>query len=296
MFEKFYTIVIIPRKTSAIKKIRIPIVGMIVGVLTILGLIVAWSWMVYDYFSIRSQLIGIEQAESSFEEERRQIEEFTKRYESIQMHFEHLQSLNYKLRLFTSPEGDRGNRRGAVTEEERAAQKKLVDSKGILAVISSNADELNADLSGERIRFGNLTEFFSANECPLNRVPRGWPVKGLLMSEYGVHADPITTQIVSNHGISIATSNDAAVRSTASGLVLYAGKDNDFDNLLTLDHGNGYITRYGYVGNIGVEEGELVKKGDVIARMEGTEESIGPRLYYEVTLNHVTRNPIDYME
>ena len=116
------------------------------------------------------------------------------------------------------------------------------------------------------------------------------------MNEYGVRTDPVTNQMISNYGISIVTSNNAPVHSTASGLVLYAGKDENFDNLLTLDHGNGYITRYGYLGTIEAEAGDLVEKGDVIAQMSNTEQAAGSHLYYEVSLNHITQNPIKYIE
>ena len=296
MFKKYFTIILIPQKTSVIRKIRIPTFGIVIGTFMILALILAWAGMIYDYFSIRSRLINIEQAKTSFEEKKKQLEEFTEKYKSIQMHFEHLKSLNYKLRLFTSLERDGRKKRTILSEEEKTAQIKLARSDGILAIISSDADEIDVNLNYERFKFSNLARFFSINECPLNRIPQGQPVKGLFMNEYGVRADPITNQIISKHGINIATSNNSPVHSTASGLVLYVGKDSDLKNLLILDHGNGYITRYGYIGNIKVKEGELVKKGDVIARTNSTEESIESHLYYEVTLNHITRNPIRHVK
>ena len=296
MFEKFLTIVVIPRKASTVRRFRLPTVMVVIGVLGLIAMVLIWSWMVYDYLSIQSQWMDIGKTELSYRENKRQVAKFNEKYESIQMHLEHLKSLYYKLRLYTSLERGRKEKRHVLAQKEKAAQKARASAEGILSIIASSTDEIDANLGEERVKFDNLTLFFTADECPVNRIPKGWPVKGILMSEYGVPPDPVIGQIISNYGINIATSSSAAVRSTASGLVFYAGKDNDLKKLMTIDHGNGYVTRYGYVGNMEVKEGDFVKKGDVIAHMNHTENAIGSHLYYEVTFCHIAQNPVEYFE
>jgi len=64
--------------------------------------------------------------------------------------------------------------------------------------------------------------------------------------------------------------------------VTYIGRKVDFGNIMSLDHGYGYLTRYGHNSKILVRAGQQVRRGQVIAFVGSTGKSTGPHLHYEV--------------
>jgi murein DD-endopeptidase MepM/ murein hydrolase activator NlpD len=295
LFEKFFTLVIIPQKTSAVKKKRIPAFFVTLVLLLLFGLIAAWMWILVDYLSIRSQLVNIDKLRLNYEENEKQIKVFNEKYNKIQMNFEHLKSLDYKLRSVTSLERDKKNKRQKISDQEKTNQKIKAKQEGILSIIASNGDKIVSNFNDKELKFKNLEDFYSAIRNPLRRVPSQWPSKGLLINGYGVKADSSTNQILSHFGVNIATSINASVRSTADGMVLFIGKDDELINLIIIDHGNGFVTRYGYITNPEVEEGDLVQKNEPIARVANIGTSNDYRLYYEIVFNGITQNPVPYI-
>ena len=57
------------------------------------------------------------------------------------------------------------------------------------------------------------------------------------------------------------------VVSVAAGVVVYAGKRGGYGNMVEINHGGGYITRYGHNEKILVKVGDIVKKGQIISLM-----------------------------
>ena len=64
--------------------------------------------------------------------------------------------------------------------------------------------------------------------------------------------------------------------------------------MIEVNHGYSYRTIYGHLSRTLVREGQAVKRGDLIARSGNTGLSSGPHLHYEVRLNGIPQNPLDY--
>jgi len=80
------------------------------------------------------------------------------------------------------------------------------------------------------------------------------------------------------------------------GVVTFAGKRSGYGNLVEINHGNGYSTRYGHNSKILVNVGQTVKKGQVIAKMGSTGRSTGPHVHFEVLINGHAVNPRKYIQ
>ena len=79
-----------------------------------------------------------------------------------------------------------------------------------------------------------------------------WPADGPVVESFGSGADP--------RGIAIATHAGAAVRSAASGTVLFAGPEpQKYGLLVIVDHGNGWVTAYANLARVVVTQGEAVR-------------------------------------
>ena len=75
----------------------------------------------------------------------------------------------------------------------------------------------------------------------------------------------------------------------------YAGRRSGYGNLVEINHGKGYSTRYGHNKKILVKVGDTVKKGQVISKMGTTGRSTGPHDHFEVLYNGHAVNPIKYI-
>ncbi|TYB31074.1 MAG: M23 family metallopeptidase [Candidatus Mcinerneyibacterium aminivorans] len=124
-------------------------------------------------------------------------------------------------------------------------------------------------------------------------VPTNWPVYGWITSGYGFRHSPMTGEREHHHGIDIAQSVGAEVRSPANGKVIYAGYGKYWGKTILIKHSYGIKTRYAHLQNINVGLGEKVKKGQIIGTVGNTGNSNGPHLHYEV---RVYGSPVDPMK
>lgn len=114
-----------------------------------------------------------------------------------------------------------------------------------------------------------------------------WPTQGVI-SQYFSWYHP---------GIDIANSAMPMDVAADSGRVVYAGWDNTgYGNMVLIDHGNGFRTRYAHLSQIAVISGQSVTRGSVVGRMGNTGHSTGPHTHFEIYLNGVRVNPLSYLK
>ena len=92
-------------------------------------------------------------------------------------------------------------------------------------------------------------------------------------------------------GLDIAVAHGSAVRTAATGKVIFAGVKGGYGNCVIISHGNGLDTLYGHLSAILVKANDMVKVNDVIAKSGNTGRSTGPHLHYEVHKNNTPVNP-----
>ena len=127
-------------------------------------------------------------------------------------------------------------------------------------------------------------------------MPAGRPVnRGWLSSYFGLRTDPFSGRRVHHSGVDFAGKLGSDVVSVAAGVVTFAGKRSGYGNLVEINHGKGYATRYGHNSENLVKVGDTVKKGDVVAKMGTTGRSTGPHVHFEVLYNGRAVNPKKYI-
>jgi murein DD-endopeptidase MepM/ murein hydrolase activator NlpD len=140
-----------------------------------------------------------------------------------------------------------------------------------------------------------LESLFSA----LRHVPLTTPVHGgqfEITSGFGPRIDPFTGRAAFHPGIDFAGPWGSNVAATAPGTVVYAGPHPGYGNLVEIDHGYGFHTRYGHLSAVLVRTGQRVTKGSVVGRLGSTGRSTGPHVHYEVWLASKLRDPAHYIE
>jgi murein DD-endopeptidase MepM/ murein hydrolase activator NlpD len=127
--------------------------------------------------------------------------------------------------------------------------------------------------------------------------PEGRPVTaGYVSSQFGSRTDPFTGRRAFHKGVDFAGREGAEVVAVASGVVIWSGERYGYGQLVEINHGNGYVTRYAHnVDNL-VAVGDTVRRGQVIARMGDTGRATGPNLHFEVLLNDRPVDPLTYVQ
>jgi len=127
--------------------------------------------------------------------------------------------------------------------------------------------------------------------------PEGRPVTaGYVSSQFGNRTDPFTGRHAFHKGVDFAGREGAEVVAVASGVVIWSGERYGYGQLVEINHGNGYVTRYAHnVDNL-VAVGDTVRRGQVIARMGDTGRATGPNLHFEVLLNDKPVDPLKYVQ
>ncbi len=124
----------------------------------------------------------------------------------------------------------------------------------------------------------------------------GRPIgKGWLSSPFGKRIDPFSGKLAWHKGVDFAGKEGAEVLAVASGVVTWSGDRYGYGNMVEINHGNGYSTRYGHNKENLVQIGDVVSKGQALAKMGSTGRSTGPHVHYEVLKNGKQVDPHRYI-
>lgn len=124
----------------------------------------------------------------------------------------------------------------------------------------------------------------------------GRPVKwGWMSSAYGHRTDPFTGLQAWHSGLDFAGKEGSDVVASAAGIVTWSGERSGYGMLVEINHGDGYVTRYGHNAENKVKVGDVVKKSQTIALMGNSGRSTGPHVHYEVYKHGRTVDPAAYL-
>ena len=118
-----------------------------------------------------------------------------------------------------------------------------------------------------------------------------WPTSGRISSYFGGRKSPGGIGSTNHKGIDIAVPRGTPIYAADGGTVTYSGWMSGYGYLVQIDHGNGYVTRYGHNSSLTVSVGQHVYKGQQVARAGST----GNHCHFEVRYNGVAKNPLNYL-
>ena len=172
---------------------------------------------------------------------------------------------------------------GAVVQRSRA---ELVDS----------LDHLAQQLQRQGEQLGVLESLLLDRDLRQSMLPAGSPVRsGYASSNYGMRIDPFTGRSHFHAGVDFNGPRGSDILSVADGVVVFSGRNAGYGNMVDIDHGNGYVTRYAHNQENLVALGERVRAGDVIAKMGSTGRSTGSHVHIEVLHNGRPVNPHPFL-
>lgn len=170
-------------------------------------------------------------------------------------------------------------------------------------VLGRRADEIRVDL-GALIRRANLlaASFSQAHDSLENHrdrlaaMPSIMPTVGWLSSAFSsMREHPILHILRPHEGIDVSAPMGAPIQSPAGGIVISAGWESGYGNVIEVDHGFGIVTKFAHCSKLLFKSGQHVSRGQVIAQVGNTGLATGPHLHYEVHVNGKPVDPLRYV-
>lgn len=158
-------------------------------------------------------------------------------------------------------------------------------------------DRMEEHLDSRRQQLSVLESLLNNRSIEDQTFVAGRPVgSGAWMSSrYGYRSDPFNGTNSWHGGLDFAGREGTDIISVAAGVVVYSGERGGYGNMVEINHGGGYATRYAHNKENLVEVGEIVEKGQVIALLGNTGRSTAPHVHFEVHRDGRTVDPIDYI-
>lgn len=169
-----------------------------------------------------------------------------------------------------------------LSEEEKQIQSQIDE-------YNRQFDEINAEIL--KLAMEGIDTQYIGGEL-------AWPVPGYtrITSKYGMRTHPITGVYKLHTGVDIGAPMGANFVAANDGIVVKAGYNGAYGNMVIIDHGGGIQTLYAHGSEITVNVGDTVKRGEtVVLKVGSTGYSTGAHAHFEVRVNGVTQDPLPYI-
>ncbi|MFA5684902.1 MAG: M23 family metallopeptidase [Lysobacteraceae bacterium] len=163
--------------------------------------------------------------------------------------------------------------------------------------LRTSLDELAERLARQSQQLGVLESLMLESGVDADLLPANRPVRsGHVSSNFGMRLDPFTGRRGFHAGIDFSGERGSDTVAAADGVVSFAGRHAAYGNMVDIDHGNGYLTRYAHHSANKVVAGQRVRAGDVIGSMGATGRATGTHLHFEVWHNDKPVNPAQFLK
>ena len=114
------------------------------------------------------------------------------------------------------------------------------------------------------------------------------------LSGFGYRIHPILGVKKMHNGIDFNCRKGTEIQASGKGTVEFAGRSTTYGNVVVIDHGYGFKSRYAHMSSIKVKKGQKVDRGHLIGLVGSTGRSTGDHLHYEIEKDGVKVDPIQF--
>jgi len=275
------------------REIRVGRTAAIAAASVLGALFVLLTQGIYDIRDNISKLREVRALRERVSEQDLALYQLHAKFEGLVAEVERMRAMDHRVKLLARVnESLRGGTPagvgGAETPETSAAHRldRLLDLEFDRVRKALLVDVKDLDFLGEKL---------DSRRILLESVPRGWPVRGMLSSGFGVRTSPFTDTPVFHHGLDIVAQPGTPVSASAPGTVVKSGYEALLGNVVVVDHGAGYRTIYAHLSERTVGEGAFVAKGEQLGKVGATGRTTGPHLHYEIRVNALPVNPARFL-
>jgi murein DD-endopeptidase MepM/ murein hydrolase activator NlpD len=166
----------------------------------------------------------------------------------------------------------------------------------VLPGLKENLEQIEKQIVDSEQQLEVIDALFVSRKTQKELFIAGRPITwGWMSSAYGYRTDPFSGKRAWHGGVDFAGKDNSDIIAVASGVVTWAGERYGYGNLVEINHGGGYTTRYAHCKELFSAVGDIVEKGQVLAAMGSTGRSTGPHVHYEVRKDGKSINPKKYI-
>ncbi|MCI1720159.1 MAG: M23 family metallopeptidase [Bacteroidales bacterium] len=175
-----------------------------------------------------------------------------------------------------------------------------VNNKHIIRMMKSGLDTAVAGALSVRTSIDSIRSAFNYLGKSVRNIPSLVPIGNFTPQQVGASVgkkiNPFFKSVVAHNGLDLPAASGTEILAPADGVVekMPKGEDRSSGKSFSINHQNGYHTRYANVGIVYVRAGQSVKQGMVIGRVGMSGMSMAPHLHYEVVFNGRYMNPVNY--
>ena len=254
-----------------------------------------------DYIQVKKRAFDVNRLHQEMKAQKSQIHFFLARVEELEGQLSGLKDFDRKIRIIANLE-----RRGQETaplmgiggpspSDIREKLKKREDENGLVLQMRSDIDRLQSEAASREESLFDLLKLLLAKKETLAHTPSIWPVQGWVTSGFGFRTHPFTGLSQMHEGLDIANRVGTPIIAPANGIVSGIETNQLFGKILVISHGFGITTHYAHLHRVLVRLGQKVKRGDKIAELGMSGAATGPHVHYEVRMNDIPANPIQYV-
>jgi murein DD-endopeptidase MepM/ murein hydrolase activator NlpD len=164
------------------------------------------------------------------------------------------------------------------------------------AQLRGGLDQLESQFKASGEQLSVLESLLFNRKLEAEAMPSRTPIaNSYITSGFGGRADPFGGGAAFHKGIDFHAAIGDPVLAVADGVVSFAGTRSGYGNVVEIDHGNGYVTRYAHNSRLLVQVGDLVRSGQQVAKAGSTGRSTGAHVHFEVWANGSVVNPSKFL-
>ena len=184
------------------------------------------------------------------------------------------------------------------TDRYRALREEQIVREDLVIHTFENIDKLKKQMYIQTKSYDDILQMAKNKADMLASIPSIQPIpnKDLkrLASGYGMRMHPILKYMRMHAGCDFSAPQGTPIYATGNGTIYRAFHDKTSGNMISIDHGYGYMTKYMHMVKFAVKKGQKVKRGDIIGYVGNTGLSKAPHCHYEIWKDKRHINPVNY--
>jgi murein DD-endopeptidase MepM/ murein hydrolase activator NlpD len=239
---------------------------------------------------------------------KREIEQMTIQYDLIHREMNNLESVLVQLQetddnlyrtIFEAEPLPTTLREGGSGGINRYTELEGYDNSRIVIETTKRLDNIRKKIYLQSKSFDDLIALALRKEDMLRSIPAILPISNKDLtrtaSGFGLRVHPIYKIIKPHAGMDFTAPTGTDIYVTGNGVIASVlSSQRGLGNHIIVDHGFGYSSVYAHLDGFNVKKGQKVQRGDVIGYVGNTGTSIAPHLHYEVKLNGVNVDPVNF--
>lgn len=201
--------------------------------------------------------------------------------------------------IFEAEPVSRNERIAGIGGSERFQRLNKLDNAELLKNTALKLELIRRQMVVQSKSFDEITVLISDKENLLEHTPSIQPVSNKdlerIASGFGWRIHPIYKFAKFHEGLDFTAPKGTDVFATADGTIIQADNNSSgYGNVIVIDHGYGYKTRYAHLSAFKAKAGQKVKRGELIGKVGNSGLSTAPHLHYEVEKGVIKIDPINF--